>query len=151
MVVVDVTNENVSLAGEVHSLSWKKSHEAFCSREFIDRHTPEKQTDYLRKKMSKGSKIYMLIDEELPVAIISITGSLIEDLYVRPDCQQKGYGTALLNSSLSKCCATPVLWILENNFSAQRFYEKSGFLLTGKRKNVTSGLDELEMTFQRNI
>ena len=52
-----------------------------------------------------------------------------------------------LNSSLSKCCATPVLWILENNSAAQRFYEKNGFLLTGKRKKVTSGLEELEMTF----
>jgi ribosomal protein S18 acetylase RimI-like enzyme len=147
MVIVDVTKENVTSAGEIHSLSWKKSHEAFCSKEFIEKHTAERQTDYLRQKMSKGSNIYMLIDDELPVAIISITGSLIEDLYVRPDCQQKGYGTTLLNSSLSKCCATPMLWILENNSAAQRFYEKNGFLLTGKRKNVTSGLDELEMTF----
>ena len=147
MVIVDVTKENVTLAGEIHSLSWKKSHEAFCSKEFIEKHTAERQTDYLRQKMSKGSNIYMLIDDELPVAIISITGSLIEDLYVRPDCQQKGYGTTLLNSSLSKCCTTPVLWILENNSAAQRFYEKNGFLLTGKRKNVTSGLDELEMIF----
>lgn len=147
MVIVDVTKENVTSAGEIHSLSWKKSHEAFCSKEFIEKHTAERQTDYLRQKMSKGSNIYMLIDDELPVAIISITGSLIEDLYVRPDCQQKGYGTTLLNSSLSKCCATPVLWILENNSAAQRFYEKNGFLLTGKRKKVTSGLDELEMTF----
>lgn len=147
MVIVDVTKENVTLAGEIHSLSWKKSHEAFCSKEFIEKHTAERQTDYLRQKMSKGSNIYMLIDDELPVAIISITGSLIEDLYVRPDCQQKGYGTTLLNSSLSKCCATPVLWILENNSAAQRFYEKNGFLLTGKRKKVTSGLEELEMTF----
>lgn len=147
MVIVDVTKENVTSAGEIHSLSWKKSHEAFCSKEFIEKHTAERQTDYLRQKMSKGSNIYMLIDDELPVAIISITGSLIEDLYVRPDCQQKGYGTTLLNSSLSKCCATPMLWILENNSAAQRFYEKNGFLLTGKRKKVTSGLDELEMTF----
>ena len=147
MVIVDVTKENVTSAGEIHSLSWKKSHEAFCSKEFIEKHTAERQTDYLRQKMSKGSNIYMLIDDELPVAIISITGSLIEDLYVRPDCQQKGYGTTLLNSSLSKCCATPVLWILENNSAAQRFYEKNGFLLTGKRKKVTSGLEELEMTF----
>jgi GNAT superfamily N-acetyltransferase len=125
MVIVDVTKENVTSAGEIHSLSWKKSHEAFCSKEFIEKHTAERQTDYLRQKMSKGSNIYMLIDDELPVAIISITGSLIEDLYVRPDCQQKGYGTTLLNSSLSKCCATPMLWILENNSAAQRFYEKT--------------------------
>lgn len=149
MVIVDVTEENVSLAGEVHSLSWKKSHEAFCSREFVEKHTAERQTNYLRQKMNKGSKVYMLMDDELPVAIISITGSLIEDLYVRPGCQQKGYGTILLKSSLSKCYEPPVLWILENNSSAKRFYEKNGFSLTGKRKNITTGLDELEMVLMK--
>ena len=32
-----------------------------------------------------------------PVGIVSVTGSLIEDLYIRPDEQNKGYGTDCCN------------------------------------------------------
>ena len=146
MLIVDVTEENISLAGEVHSQSWKKSHEAFCSKEFIEKHTRERQTEYLRQKLISGSQIFMLLDDEIPVAIVSITGSLIEDLYVHPSYQKNGYGTVLLKFSLSKCTDIPVLWILDNNSTAFRFYTKNGFTLTGKKKFVTEGLNELEMT-----
>ena len=85
----------------------------------------------------------MLLDDE-PVGIVSLTGSLIEDLYILPDRQNNGYGTALLEYAVSLCPDTPTLWILENNVNAKRLYCRMGFRETGNRNNITDGLDEIE-------
>ena len=50
----DVGEENLSAAGYVHSESWKESHRGFCSAEFVAWHTPQAQTDYLRRELAAG-------------------------------------------------------------------------------------------------
>lgn len=85
----DVGEENLSAAGYVHSESWKESHRGFCSAEFVARHTPQAQTDYLRRELAAGKRIYMLLDPH-PVGIVSVWGGLIENLYVLPGSRTKG-------------------------------------------------------------
>ena len=41
--------------------------------------------------------------------------NLIENLYVIPDQQRKGYGEMLLNYVEEQCEGVPTLWILSNN------------------------------------
>ena len=58
------------------------------------------------------------------MAATSITNGLIEDLYVLPELQRRGYGTALLDYVITLICRggiTPTLWILENNHEAERY------------------------------
>lgn len=93
--------------------------------------------------MRNGTKVYMLVDEK-PVGIVSVTDSMIEDLYVLPDMQSMGYGTKLLQYALSQCTDIPTLWILENNKNAEELYRRIGFKETGRRNSVTDGLDEIE-------
>ena len=93
--------------------------------------------------MEDGSRVFILW-EDGPVGIVSVTGSLIEDLYVLPDRQNQGYGTKLLLFAIGQCTGTPTLWILENNTGAERLYRRMGFQATGKRNNITNGLDEIE-------
>ena len=93
--------------------------------------------------MNCGTKLYMLVDEE-PVGIVSVTGSLIEDLYIRPDMQNMGYGTKLLQYAIDHCGDTPTLWILENNKGAERLYRRTGFTETGRKNAITDELDEIE-------
>ena len=142
-IIIPVDQSNLYQAAEIHSVSWQDSHRSFCTADFIALHTPEHQLEYLAEKIRQGSKVYMLLDDE-PVGIVSLTGSLIEDLYIIPDRQNKGYGTALLEYAVSLCPDTPTLWILENNVNAKRLYCRKGFLETGNRNNITEGLDEIE-------
>ena len=93
--------------------------------------------------MNDGTRVFMLVDEK-PVGIVSITDNLIEDLYVLPVMQNRGYGTELLRFAIGLCTAIPVLWILENNTGARRLYHRMGFVETGKRHSITDGLDEME-------
>ena len=141
--ILPVNETSILQAATIHSISWKESHRAFCAPDFIKKHTPQRQQEYLQDKMNGGSKLYMLTDEK-PAGIVSITGSLIEDLYVLPGMQSRGYGTELLRFAISLCTAIPVLWILENNAGARRLYDRMGFVETGRRHSITDGLDEIE-------
>lgn len=141
--IIPVDETILLQAATIHSISWKESHRAFCTPDFTEMHTPDRQWEYLSGKMDGGTKIYMLV-EDRPVGIVSVTDSLIEDLYVLPDMQNQGYGTKLLQYAMEQCRDTPVLWILENNTGAERLYRRMGFRKTGRRNRITDGLDEIE-------
>lgn len=145
MCIVEIHEGNIAQAGRIHSESWKESHKTFCSAEFVERHSPAAQTEYLRRELSAGKKLFMLTDSQ-PVGIVSVQGSLIENLYVLPDEQNKGYGTRLLEYAVRQCEACPTLWILNNNERARRFYRKNGFRESGRKNILNEKLYECEMT-----
>ena len=149
-IVASLTEENISAAARIHSISWQESHRSFCNEDFIQKHTVEHQKEYIREKMKNGSKFYLLYDKE-PVAVVSLNEGLIEDLYVLPEQQNKGYGTQLLNYAVAKIKAQgliPSLWILENNHDAERLYLRQGFVPTGNRNHITGKLDEVEFRYE---
>ena len=141
---VEVTEQHIADAGRIHSESWKESHRSFCSAEFVEKHTPAAQVEYLRREMDAGKSIYMLIDEH-PVGIVSVHGSLIENLYVQPFEQRKGYGSQLLHYAIWQCAGIPCLWILNNNERAYRLYIRNGFRETGRKKQLNDQLYEMEL------
>ncbi len=145
MQIVDVTELNIADAGYIHSESWKESHKNFCSAEFVAKHTPEAQTEYLRREMAAGKKFSMLIDE-YPVGIVSVHGSLIENLYVLPTEWGKRYGTRLLKYALGLCDNVPTLWVLNTNQRAYDLYLRNDFRETGNRKELKLEMYEIEMS-----
>ena len=146
MEIVKITENNIRDAGKIHSESWKESHKSFCSEEFVARHTEKAQTEYIRSEITKGKDFYMLIDH-IPVGIVSVCGSLIENLYILPAEQRKGYGAMLLYYVLKQCHDIPSLWILSNNDRANAFYKKYGFVESGRKKQLRNDLFEVELVF----
>ena len=142
--ILRVNEQNIMDAASIHSISWQESHRDFCPPEFIEMHSPERQLEYMREKMNEGTKFFLLVDE-VPVAVVSVTDSLIEDLYVLPEKQNLGYGTKLLRFAVEQCSDTPSLWILENNANAERLYNRMGFTRTERRNTITDTLDEIEL------
>ena len=143
MKIIKVDESNIEEAGRIHSESWKESHRSFCSEEFVEKHTPAAQADFLRRETVMGKQLYMLIVDEA-VGVVSVDGNLIENLYVLPDEQRKKYGTQLLEFAIAQCHGTPILWILSNNERAYSFYKKRGFVETGNR--IKEKLFETEMS-----
>jgi ribosomal-protein-alanine N-acetyltransferase len=142
--IVPVDRTNLSYAAAVHAAAWRESHRAFCTSVFVEAHTAERQAAYLQSKLDAGSRLFLLIEEK-PVGVVSVTKNLIEDLYVLPEEQGKGYGTKLLRFAIGICPGTPTLWILENNTRARKLYERLGFAETKNRHSVPNGLDEIEL------
>ena len=145
--IIHVNEQNIMDAAIIHSISWRESHRDFCTPEFIEIHSPKRQLRYMRDKMNKGTRFFMLVDED-PVGVVSVTDSLIEDLYVLPKKQNMGYGTNLLQFAVGQCSDTPSLWILENNVNAERLYCRMGFTRTGKINAITDKLAEIELALE---
>ncbi len=146
--IVEVTRENLLSAAEIHAESWRDSHRAFCGEAFVSQHTTARQKIYLEQEMEGGKQLYMLI-RDAPVGIVSVKDSLIENLYVLPSEQHKGYGAELLLFAVKKCKAAPCLWVLNNNEKALSLYLKFGFRVTGRRHTLSEQLFELELSMQR--
>jgi len=146
MIVVD--KENILFAAEIHAQAWRESHKAFCSEEFVALHTAERQKMYLEKEISKGKRLFMLIDGSY-VGIVSICdgieGSEIGNLYVLPSKQGKGYGRRLLKFAVNECQSQPFLWVLNNNDRAISLYRSFGFKESGEIKILRENLSEIEM------
>ena len=143
-----VTKQNIDIAAEIHAISWRESHKSFCSREFVEAHTTERQMKYIEKEIERGKTFYILFDTTAK-GIVSIKDDLIEDLYVLPSEQRKGYGSNLLKYAESKCQGIPTLWILSNNIAAKSLYVKHGYTFTGNVKVLNNELQEMEMKLAR--
>ena len=144
MEFVPVSEANIAQAGYIHAESWTESHRGFCPAEFVRRHTPEAQAEYLRRELAAGKQIWMLLAPR-PVGIVSVRGGLIENLYVLPREQNRGYGTALLEYAVRRCEGTPTLWLLNNNHGAYRLYTRKGFRETGNQKQLKGPLSQIEL------
>lgn len=144
--IIAVDDKNSMQAAKIHSISWIDSHKSFCTPEFILLHSIDNQLEYIKDKKNSGSKFYMLVEEK-PVGVVSITDSLIEDLYILPDKQNMGYGTKLLEFAIKECKSIPTLWILENNIRAKALYLRMGFIETGRINVITDTLNEIELIF----
>ena len=142
-----VTDVNIEQAAAVHALSWRESHRAVCTEEFIALHTAERQRRYFQSLIETGAAVYLLSDNGRGVGTVSVRGNLIGDLYVLPEEQRKGYGTELLRFALERCTGVPTLWVLDHNRHAVRFYERNGFRMTGVSKELSAQLAELEMKY----
>ena len=146
MIIEQVTDKNIAQAAYVHRESWKESH-SFLPAEVVAKRTVERQTIYLRSEINSGKKVFLLTDKE-PVGVVAVSGNMIDNLYVLPAMQRKGYGSALLNFAISQCDGTPVLTVLNNN-SAIEMYRKRGFKETGNIIPLSSMLWEIEMKLEK--
>lgn len=147
--IVCVTENNIMEAAEIHAITWRAAHQGFCSEELIAQYTTANQKKYLESKMMEGEKHYMLV-EQYPVGIVSVHGDLIENLYILPTEQHKGYGRKLLLFAIEHCEGCPRLLVLENNKKAQALYQKFGFKFTGKKEPFPGQVCELEMKKEQN-
>ena len=145
--IVPVDPSNIQDAAVIYSVAWQDSHRSFCDADFVALHTPAHQEAYLQRKIDAGSKVFLLMEPH-PIGIVSLTDSMIEDLYVLPEYQNHGYGSGLLHFALSECADSPTLWILENNHRAERLYRREGFTATGRRNAISEELDEIEFALR---
>ena len=126
---------SLPLAAQVHAQAWRQSHRDFCFPEFVEMHTAERQKEYLRQKQREGCRLYLLWAPS-PAGVVAVSPKgVIQDLYVLPQMQNRGLGTALLRFAAEQCGQQAFLWILENNQGARRLYLRNGFRETGRVEN----------------
>jgi GNAT superfamily N-acetyltransferase len=91
-------------------------------------HTPEEDRWFFRERVFRDCEIWGAFAGEAMTGIIAFRNDWIDQLYVLPDMQGRGVGTALLKVAQDSFDRLQ-LWTFLRNVRARRFYEARGFVL----------------------
>ena len=128
------------MIADVHVRTWRAAYEHVFGAERLA--TREPQVEMWAGVLARGrSDVHVIGD----VGFVSTGESRDDDaaaelyaIYVLPDAWGTGAGTALIRAGLeamrARFSGDAVLWVLEDNPRARRFYEREGWALDGARK-----------------
>ncbi len=91
------------------------------------RHTPAKDRWFFCSVLFPAGPIWGAYRGNALAGVMALRPGWIDQLYVAPEHQGAGAGTALLG--LAKRAGPPLeLWTFQSNHAARRFYERQGFM-----------------------
>lgn len=136
----------------LHVRSWQSAYRGLLAQDYLDGLTPDAVAD----RYTFGR-----IGLQLPSTIVAVDGSTICGLattglsrelpnagelmaiYVDPAYLGSGVGRALIAAARERLrrrgVTTAVLWVLDGNARARRFYERDGWRPDGTRRGVAFG------------
>ncbi len=89
-------------------------------------HTPHEDATYFRLHLRPFARVMVRVDQ-VPVAFLGLRDQVVTHLYVDPDHQGRGHGTALLEWAKAQRPDGLALFTHQRNLGARRFYEARGF------------------------
>ena len=107
---------------------------------------PDEHIPFVAGNIGGNDEVWLAEDEERILGFLAIAhsqrdgGDVLERLYVEPDVQGQGIGTALLEQAKALRPGGLVLWVFQKNTGAIRFYERHGFHLV----KLTDGAENME-------
>jgi len=107
---------------------WRRARlQAFPDFEARHAHTYAEDRDYFRDKILPGNQVFVAELDGRLAGFMAQRGDFIDQLYVDPDFQRRGLGTAFLALARRLSPASLYLYTLQVNSGGRHFYEKSGF------------------------
>jgi ribosomal protein S18 acetylase RimI-like enzyme len=128
---------------EVHARTWRVAYEHVFGADLLAARTPD--VALWEGVLARGRSDVFVADDGAVVGFASTGESRDVDaaaelyaLYVLPNGWGTGAGTALMRAGLdamrARFSGEAVLWVLEDNPRARRFYEREGWTVDGARK-----------------
>lgn len=145
--------------GEIHSESLAFICAGIFPDEYIRQNfSCEKRKEGFRRELALGyPHTAILFKDDVPIGLftygesrhVPVVDSCIEiwRIYLRPGYIGMGLGTALMDWGLAelrkKGYKQAILWVLEDNHRARKFYERHGFAFDGNVRDPGDGIREL--------
>jgi ribosomal protein S18 acetylase RimI-like enzyme len=92
-------------------------------------HTDEETIDFVANKVMPEQEVLVAEEDGRIVGFVAMDGDSLEHLYVHPDSQGRGVGSALLERAKERMPRGFSLWVFQQNAQARRFYERRGLSL----------------------
>jgi GNAT superfamily N-acetyltransferase len=105
-------------------------------------HTADEDRAWMRDVVFKHCNVWVAELDGRLAGFLALERDLLEHLYVHPDLQRMGVGTALLAKARELSPKGFRLWVFQQNAQARRFYERNGLELA----QLTDGASNEERT-----
>ncbi len=105
-------------------------------------HTAEQTRTWIREILIPGGHTWVATIGNDAVGMLTLHNGRIDQLYLRPDRQGLGIGSALIDFSKEQSPDGLSLWTFQVNTGARRFYARHGF--TERARTDGSANDERE-------
>jgi GNAT superfamily N-acetyltransferase len=100
---------------------------SFGGLSFLPRlHSDDEMRAWIRDVMFPGHEVWVAECDGPGVGFAALSGDLLGLLYVHPDSQGRGVGSALLEVVKRERPHGFRLWVFQRNTGARRFYERHG-------------------------
>jgi GNAT superfamily N-acetyltransferase len=114
---------------------------SFESLDFLPRlHSHEEQRAWIRDVVLASQEVWVAQEDGRVVGFAALSDDKLEHLYVHPDAQGRGVGSALLATAKQRRPGGFAFWVFQENRRARRFYEARG--CTALRLTDGSGNEE---------
>jgi ribosomal protein S18 acetylase RimI-like enzyme len=109
---------------------WRRSRlHAFPDFQARKGHAAEEDRHYFRTVIEVKNELWVAELDGRPAAFMAIAGDFIDQLYVAPEHQRRGLGSALLAHARTLSPGGLRLFTLQFNANARAFYEKRGLIV----------------------
>ena len=155
----------------VHVRSWQGAYRGMLPQEYLDGLDPADRTERWRRSLERNNwpaagAIVAISHGQVagfaylgPARDIDAGGSRVGEInaiYVLPDAWGTGLGRGLMTAALSELAAggyeAALLWVLESNARARRFYALAGWTADGSAKqDDIAGTPVTEVRYRRPL
>jgi GNAT superfamily N-acetyltransferase len=160
------TSQDANDVARVHAESWKQAYKDLLTLEQIETRNVEIRMKQWRSWLSQPSSKEVVMLAEDDQGVYGFSSARLEEghpetaelsaLYVL----DRGWGTptgrllmekALEHLAQNNDCDDAILWVLEGNDRARRFYEKNGWEADGGRKDCFGGVDAPNVRYRKRF
>jgi len=155
--------DDAAAIADVHVRTWRSAYEHVFGAERLAGVTVEQRLPMWRQILNDPSQTALVVEDETGriVGWCTVAPSRDADadgelwgIYVLPEAWGTGAGTALMVAGTDVLCELgyreAILWVLEDNPRARRFYEREGWTLDGLRKeDEFLGVPVTEVRYRR--
>ena len=138
--------EDAAAIAELHVRTWQAAYEHVFGAERLARLRPEQRLPRWREIIADDEQTALVAEADgRMLGWITVAESRDADaegevwgIYVAPEAWGSGAGPALMRAGTDALCESglrdAILWVLEDNPRARRFYEREGWSLDGGRR-----------------
>ena len=140
--------------GNLHTTSWLKAYKNIIPDNILSQLDPEKRTEKFKKAIKENKKqtAVLLLNDQV-IGFITLDKNRDQDyddqtgeiwgIYLHPDYWHQGLGSKLIQWGIEELKERGykkiTLWVLKDNKSSRRFYEKNGFKYDGTEGEIKKG------------
>lgn len=146
--------DDLLAVSNIYERSWKSAYRGIIPDEYLDGIPSGQWANGLN---ASGRYSILLFDNDILLGTSSYCKARMDDMegygeivsiYLLPEAMHKGYGKKLMLAVISALknmgYQKVYLWVLEKNINARRFYERFGFMLSGRILTDTFAGKELK-------